>query len=142
MNTKANGFTLIELMIVIAIIGILAAVAVPQYTDYTKRSKYTEVVMKTSEAKTGVLLCYQETQSLDSCSGDNAATSYAGIPDNIASPGIGMVDSMQTVNGTITAKGHLTELNGATYILTPAEVAGRLRWGISGSCLAEALCRD
>jgi len=142
MNFRQRGFTLIELMIVIAIVGILAAVAVPQYTDYTKRSKFTEVVMLTSSAKTGVLLCYQETHSLAGCSGDNAATSYPGIPDDIPAPGTGLLDSLTTVAGKITATGHAVELNGATYILEATIVNERLRWDITGTCLAENFCRD
>ncbi len=49
-----KGFTLIELMIVVAIIGILAAIALPAYQDYTKRAKMTEVVNFMAAAKTGV----------------------------------------------------------------------------------------
>jgi len=142
MNFKQRGFTLIELMIVIAIVGILAAVAVPQYTNYTKRTKFTEVVLITSAAKTGVLICYQETGTVIGCSGDNAANSYAGIPDDIPAPGFGFVNSIQTVDGQITATGHPTEVNGATYILNPNIVGGRLNWNITGTCLAENYCRD
>ena len=54
MNTAQKGFTLIELMIVIAIIGILAAVALPAYQDYTKRAKVTEGLTLASSAKTAV----------------------------------------------------------------------------------------
>ena len=54
-----KGFTLIELMIVIAIIGILAAVAVPQYSQYTKRAKFSEVKLAVSPIKSAVELCYQ-----------------------------------------------------------------------------------
>lgn len=55
---KKNGFTLIELMIVIAIIGLLAAVAVPQYNQYTKRSKFSEVKVSVSPIKTAVEVCF------------------------------------------------------------------------------------
>ncbi len=54
-----KGFTLIELMIVIAIIGILAAVAVPQYSQYTKRAKFSEIKLAVSPIKSAVELCYQ-----------------------------------------------------------------------------------
>jgi len=81
-------------------------------------------------------------QSLNGCSGDNANGSYPGIPDDITSPGVGLVDSITTVAGKITAKGHLTELNGATYILEASEVDGRLSWSVGGTCLAENFCKD
>ena len=54
---KKNGFTLIELMIVIAIIGILAAIALPAYSKYTARAKFTEVTSATSAVKQQVELC-------------------------------------------------------------------------------------
>lgn len=55
MNTMQKGFTLIELMIVVAIIGILAAVAIPAYQDYTKRAKVTEGISLAAAAKTTVV---------------------------------------------------------------------------------------
>ena len=54
MNTMQKGFTLIELMIVVAIIGILAAVALPAYQDYTARAKVSEVVLAASTCRTAI----------------------------------------------------------------------------------------
>jgi len=57
---RKNGFTLIELMIVIAIIGLLAAVAIPQYNQYTKRSKFSEVKSSVSPIKAAVEVCFAQ----------------------------------------------------------------------------------
>ena len=59
-----KGFTLIELMIVVAIIGILAAIALPAYQDYTARAKISEVVVQMAAAKTGVAEYYATNGSL------------------------------------------------------------------------------
>jgi type IV pilus assembly protein PilA len=77
-NQAQKGFTLIELMIVVAIIGILAAVAIPAYQDYTIRAKVSEVMTIASAARTSVAEYYISTGDMPS------STTSAGINDNAA----------------------------------------------------------
>jgi type IV pilus assembly protein PilA len=130
-NAK-KGFTLIELMIVVAIIGILAAVALPAYQQYTARAKFSEVVMATQALKTEVELCAQDTGDLTVCDQDSN-----GIAADIASAS-GYVESVSTADGEITVTAINTKgLNGETYILTPALAGGKVTWTVdaNSTCL-------
>jgi type IV pilus assembly protein PilA len=75
MKTLQKGFTLIELMIVVAIIGILAAVALPAYQDYTVRAKVSELMLAASSARTGISEKFQ--------SDNNPASMGTGITINV-----------------------------------------------------------
>jgi len=105
-----KGFTLIELMIVVAIIGILAAVALPAYQDYTKRAKMTEVIAFVAAAKTGVAEAYSD---LNTLSGIN--TAKAGLAATTTSQ---YVKTLAVADGVITAT--VSGIDSACDKATPA----------------------
>jgi type IV pilus assembly protein PilA len=109
-----QGFTLIELMIVVAIIGILAAIAIPAYQDYTIRAKVTEGIGLADAAKTAVAEAYQ--------SGDMAgvtALSLSWLPTQASSKYVTSVAVAATGVITVTYSAIVPQLNAKTLILQP-----------------------
>ncbi len=133
------GFTLIELMIVVAIIGILAAVAIPAYQDYVLKAKFAEVESIASAYKTAVAVCLQETGDVTVCgNGAAGAVPVNGVPATQATT---HVASVVVASGVITVTPTATTNALSTLILTPQLGTGALTWNKSGTggtsgCLA------
>lgn len=135
-----DGFTLIELMIVIAIIGILAAIALPAYQTYSKRAKFTEVVTATTGVKTAVEVCYQTEGSLANCDATDSGSVANAQTGATAGEHVSAV-SVADNTVVITATGG-SEVDGETYIVTPTPASGTLTWAVTGTCVAAGLCKD
>ncbi|HEY9192907.1 MAG TPA: prepilin-type N-terminal cleavage/methylation domain-containing protein [Methyloversatilis sp.] len=134
MKKVQQGFTLIELMIVVAIIGILAAIALPQYQQYTTKAKFADVISQTEAYKTAVALCSQENAGvLTSC--DAGTQGIPAVPAANAN-----LSSMTVTDGVITSTA-TAAAGGYTYVSTPSQNNGVLKWTTSGTCLAASVCK-
>lgn len=142
MKSVQKGFTLIELMIVIAIIGILAAIAIPAYQNYIKRAAYTEVTSAMAPIKTAVDTCYAIEKNLTKC--DSAGEIGETMPTNLTAKALKTITIAENT-AAITAtpndfKGIATT---ETCVLTPTKElvaaggaeTGRLTWAYSDKCV-------
>jgi type IV pilus assembly protein PilA len=167
MKQVQKGFTLIELMIVVAIIGILAAVAIPAYSDYTKKAKATELVQGTSALKTAVEICmgdFPNSYDTECAAGSNgipanlpdaAATGIDGSATAVLS-GTKVIAAKQvaigtnangdsvpviTVAATTALPGNTDNTKGLIYTLTPTVGSAGISWTSGGTCVTDTLCK-
>lgn len=140
MKQVQQGFTLIELMIVVAIIGILAAIALPAYQDYTVRAKVQEGVSLSAPARTALGIACSEGASLASADNDDLdlpdANSYADASDNLVSAVTvagGNTASQATVTITYGGANAPAPIQNGDVVYTGTCYSTGMRWEITGN---------
>lgn len=140
-NYKPKGYTLVEMLITLAIIGLLASIAIPQYNLYLNRAKFSEVILASSVYKNTIETAFTTGNYKNLREFDGGKL---GIPIN-NSPQIlpqKHIANSSVNNGVIYIESSIS-LNGSniTYILTPTINADNtLSWKTSGSCIDAGLC--
>jgi len=134
MKKAQQGFTLIELMIVVAIIGILASIAIPAYQDYIARAKFSEVLTLGTSDKTRISEYYQIEGAWPATSGALAEFTAAG--DSAYLTTVALTASTGVVTYTL-AGIKATDVDGKTVVLTPTDNGGNISWACVSTAAAK-----
>ena len=136
-SKQQNGFTLIELMIVVSLIGILVATALPAYENYARRARFAELVLSASIYKTAITLAVEsgKIHSMnDIYEGSNGIPQEQHRTDTL--------HSLHVHNGTFIGEwgNDGSELEGVNFTLTVQGIVPPLKWDIGGTCLNFGYC--
>jgi len=130
MKKVQQGFTLIELMIVVAIIGILAAIAIPAYSDYLTRAKWADTITSVASIKTAIAECADNNNGTVNGTCDTVALLEPyGVPTTINNTKYGAVITVVATTAAVRMSGAgVTELAGCSFDLTPADGGTTTQW--------------
>lgn len=136
-RSSESGFTLIEVLVAIAIVGILAVIAVPQYLDFTRRATFTELIQAAAPIRQSVELAVQTRGVTDIETLDSGAL---GIPATVAAAVAAHGSTVADGVITMTWRNDGTNLDAVTYTLTPNGVVPPIDWTVGGTYLAQNVC--
>lgn len=132
MKTSNHGFTLIELMIVVAVIAILSAIAIPQYQNYVSRSRAAAALSELDGVRKRVAICVMEHQTPTGCNaGSNDIPALTAIPESK-----NMISADSIVDGVIQITTGATDSNGGTQLTYVGSISiqeGSLTWSNTGT---------